>query len=111
MRRIQKKCEGASWKKNGATWENGNAYLDVRRIDSKENLNQLMKLIKVKLSFENKKVVDQMTFSPNIKLIKVNSMSNNWFLALVKKGEETFQVQCHGRNGQGFQQSCETLFE
>ena len=106
-----KKCEGASWKRDGATWVNGDAYLDVRRIESGESLNQLMKLIKVKLTFENKNVVDQVTFNPNIKLIRVNSMSNNWFLALIKKGDETFQVQCHGRNGQGFQQSCETLFE
>ena len=100
------KCQGSSWKKTGTNWVNGNAYLDVRKIESKEGLHQLMKLIKVKLSFENKNVVDQMTFNKNIKLIRVNSMSSNWFLALVKKGDETFQVQCHG-----FQQSCETLFE
>ena len=51
------KCQGVSWKKNGETWVNGNTYLDVRKIESKESLNQLMKLIKVKLTFENKKTV------------------------------------------------------
>ena len=104
-------CDGLHWKKEGNSWKSGAVSLFIKKMNANDNLSHLMKLIKVKLNFENKKISDHVTFNPNVKLIRVNSLSNEWYLALIKKGNDIFQVQCHGSGQKGLQQSCENLFE